>query len=87
MFETEFDIMCLAMLVQVLSMFSAYAYLLFLILPLALIYMGVQKCLSWVFTPTESEMMEEQEMSERELRRQAKKDKKRARGRVSFGRR
>uniref|UniRef100_A0A7S3PIF2 Uncharacterized protein n=1 Tax=Aplanochytrium stocchinoi TaxID=215587 RepID=A0A7S3PIF2_9STRA len=80
-YEYYFDIFVLNLVVQLLSLYSEYAYLLYLIVPGVILYKGIRMLLSWVFTPTADEQMEDNP-DPKLLKKQQKAERKRQRQRV-----
>jgi len=77
-YEYYFDLYVLNLVVQFFTPFSDYAWLLYLIVPGLLLYKGGRMLLSWVFTPTADELMEDNP-DPKLLKKQKKAERKRQR--------
>lgn len=71
-----FDLCGLALIIQILSIFTDWAWLLALIIPGGAMYMIGRAIVNWVFTPTAEELAEAQGMTARGNRRARRQDKR-----------
>ena len=69
------------------GVFSDYFFLLFLCIPAYLVYKGLKSLITWVFTPTESEMEENFLMQQKKLQRASTSSKSRVRRSNKFSQR
>ena len=69
-----FDCFCLTLAVQLGWLHSGYWWYLYLAIPGYGVYKVVRMLLDWVFTPTQSEMDENRELTPQELKRQKKQE-------------
>ena len=71
-----FDCFCLTLAVQLGWLHSGYWWYLYLAIPGYGVYKAVRMLLDWVFTPTQSEMDENRELTPQELKRQKKAERR-----------
>jgi len=67
-----FDIFGLATFVELISIFTDWAWLILLTIPIAITVWGVRALLNWVFTPTEEELAETEEMNSHRTKKEKK---------------
>ena len=77
--STYIDILALAFFIQLFSIYSDYMFYFYLVIPFAVIYKAGKRLVTWVFTPQESDFIDDETTKGRRPPRERKLGNKHAR--------